>query len=179
MQGPYEHPPLGGLSAWAQGQVRACSCRLSPFLCWPCREAPRQHHSPGSSPFPPGAAFKLSLYHLPFTWATPRAVMQPSLCLVMGFVGPAHLWVGILAWPQFVSVSLPGHPGAVSDSGSPHWICFAYLVWVLLSVLPRSDPGSPSLVEQPALTAPWLSNLMFSLKHSWGNTNDRTWFIMV
>lgn len=71
----------------------------------------------------------------------------------MGPVDPAHLWADILAWPQLVSVSLPGHPGAVSDPGSPQWSCLAYLTWAVLSALPRPVPGSPSLVEQPALTA--------------------------
>lgn len=117
------------------------------------------------NPFPVGAAFKLSLCHLPLPelhlllWCSWTCVSSGALL----FQPTCGL---ILAWPRFVLVSLTGHLGAVSDSFSAHWTCLAYLAQVLLSALPRSAPGSPSLVEQPALTASWLSNLMFSLKHS-------------
>jgi len=66
----------------------------------------------------------------------------------------AYLQADVLAWPWFVSLSLPGHPGAAPGPGSPHGACLAYLTWAQLSASPRSAPGSPPLREQSALTTP-------------------------
>lgn len=80
-------------------------------------------------------------------WAWSWAVLMQPIC-------------GPISWPGlFVLGSLPSLPRDMPDPRSPHWTFLGYLSGGLLSALPRSAPGSPSLTEQPALTAPQLSNL--------------------